>query len=408
MPTSVYGSLCIKCKGLKRLCSLPECPLLKIYRSRLSTYERISLDSLEGSTPPSILVGEYGYPKVRIMLNIPPGVHGDKARIYDSPQEWWGKYNLDDIITLRTSLVGSVVRSRVRDVWRLYEREINISSVSVKPVDIEAKLSDRPRTMLRIDPILKPVGPTVDIEKIKVASSPKLGKLLEKMIVDDLKASQAIKELYLSGYSRYTIINALSSGLLGRLRDKKLVPTRWAITAVDSILGDFFRKEAHGKPYINKVEVYTGEYLDNRFTVILAPGPLQLEWIEAWHPGSVWSRGKISYLRLYEDYRGRYESMDGGYMAARLSVLEYLYKRGRQATVFIFREVGPRYIVPVGNWHIRETVKKILEKTPQKFDNIDEVFREGLDLFQIHPDTWSRWSKLYKDIKSLRRITDYL
>nr|WP_256205084.1 hypothetical protein [Aeropyrum camini] len=53
---------------------------------------------------------------------------------------------------------------------------------------------------------------------------------------------------------------------------------------------------------------------------------------------------------------------DGGFSAAKLPVLEHLYSRGRRADVIIVREVLPQYYAPVGNWHIRETVKHALSQ----------------------------------------------
>ena len=45
---------------------------------------RLSMDTLDGSSPPSVFVGRYGYPKVRIGPMIPP-VHGDTT-VYDKAE----------------------------------------------------------------------------------------------------------------------------------------------------------------------------------------------------------------------------------------------------------------------------------------------------------------------------------
>ena len=371
---------------------------------------KLSSKYVDGSTPPSLLVGKYEYPKVRVMLNLPPGVYGWNAEIYDSPLRWWGKYSLDDIIKLRSSLLSNIIKVNIKDVWRLYEKEISISSVSFNPVDAESRLSKTPQPSLRFDNIIKPVGLTAYVEDIKIISSPRIGRVLEKRVFDDVKASNTVIELYKSGYDIYRIINALSSGLLGRLRDRKIVPTRWAITAVDSILGDYFRKRLTDKPYIDNIRVFTGGYLGNRFIVILYPGPLQIEWIEAWHPRSIWniSSSEIAMYRLNEDYRGNYSDMDGGYMAARLPVLEYLYKIGRQATVFIYREISPDYYAPVGNWHIRETVKNMLAGEYRVYDDLFDAIYKELKYFRIPVDKWIERSKLIKDIYGIRRLTEFI
>ncbi len=402
--------LCIRCKGYKKLCGLPKCPFLEMARSHYNTYISIRGDRVYGSTPPSLLVGEYSYPRVRVMLNVPPNIYGDDARIYDAPREWWGRYSLEKIINLRTSLLSSVVRIDVHDPWILYENEVSLSAVSIKPVDSEVKLSEKPKVSLRFSSFIKPIGLSADAKEIKITSNPVLDSLMEKRIFDDLKASQAVVELYNYGHDIYTLIHALSGGLLGDMKNRRIVPTRWAITAIDSILGSYFRRRIMHYPYINEIYAFSGEYLDNKFLVMLYPGPLELEWMEAWHPRSLWVKNSSmpSILTLYEDPRGRYDFMDGGYMAARFSVLEYLNKIRRQATVFIYREVKPEYYAPVGNWHIRETVRHIMKNNPRKYQTLKNAFNAELKYFDIPRERWIKSSKLLKEIRERRTILEYM
>ncbi|MCD6487841.1 MAG: hypothetical protein J7K21_01265, partial [Desulfurococcales archaeon] len=98
-------------------------------------------------------------------------------------------------------------------------------------------------------------------------------------------------------------------------------------------------------------------------------------WIEVWLPNSLWNpHAEPATLIVKEDHKGRMNIIDGGYIAARISVLEYLYNIGRQAKVLILREVDPKYMFPVGNWQIRLTVKHALSKSPVlKNPSIDEL-----------------------------------
>lgn len=410
MDKKTNSLLCVQCKGYKKLCGLPKCPFLEMTRTHYNVYANIRGNLVNGSTPPSLLVGEYSYPRIRVMLNIPPNIYGEDAKIYDDPAEWWGKYKLEDIINFRTRLLSSVIRVDARNPWELYEKEITVSAVSTKPVDSEVRLSETPKISLRFSSFVKPIGLSAEAKEIRIISNPNLGSLLEKRIFDDLKASQAVVELYNHGYDVYMLIHALSGGLLGTIRNRKIVPTRWAITAIDSILGSHLRKNIIHYPYIDEIYVFSGEYLDNRFLVIFYPGPLELEWIEAWHPRSLWAKTSTdpSILTLYEDPRGRYDFMDGGYMAARFSVLEYLNRIRRQATVFIYREVKPGYYAPVGNWHIRETVRKIMEKKPRKYQILTEAFDNELKYFDIPGEKWIKKSKLLKELRERKTILDYI
>ena len=58
---------------------------------------KLSLEILSGATPPSVFVGRYGYPKVKVGPMVPP-LHGDTT-ILDKPEMWLGK-SIEDIVQL--------------------------------------------------------------------------------------------------------------------------------------------------------------------------------------------------------------------------------------------------------------------------------------------------------------------
>jgi len=380
----VPPELCARCKGYKRLCGLPRCPILDSFRSQVRAVLRSSAGLVEGATPPSSLVGEWGYPKVNVYYMIPPSVRGDRASYYDAPREWSLRNEpLHRIIELRSSLVSASMRVPVTAPERLYELEITPAALSVKPVDSEAELRRPPTPRLVFDGVSKPVGPSSPARRVRVTGTPKLGGKLERMIWDDAPTREAVVELYNSGLDVYTIQKALSLGALGRLRRRRLVPTRWAITAVDDMLSSWLRSRLRGRPTISGAEVYTAEYLGNRFAVILYPGSGHFEWVEAWHPATAWTpgAGRVVTWRVHEDPLGRRTADDGGFSAARLAVLEHLNERGRVADVVIIREILPSYYAPVGNWHIRETVRQALSGQPRRYESMDEAISSTLKLF---------------------------
>ncbi|MEM3173248.1 MAG: hypothetical protein QXE82_06875, partial [Candidatus Nitrosotenuis sp.] len=53
----------------------------------LSKYANLfSSDSISGSSPPSVFVGSFGYPKVGVGPMVPP-IHGDTS-LLDTPERW--------------------------------------------------------------------------------------------------------------------------------------------------------------------------------------------------------------------------------------------------------------------------------------------------------------------------------
>ena len=51
-------------------------------------------DSINGSSPPSVFVGSYGYPKVGVGPMLPP-IHGNTT-LLDNPEQWIGKKSRRD------------------------------------------------------------------------------------------------------------------------------------------------------------------------------------------------------------------------------------------------------------------------------------------------------------------------
>ena len=394
----IKPELCLACKGYRNLCGLPKCPLLE-RRITLSRIEKYINGNVNGSSPPSVVVGEHGYPSVRIMVGIPPNVHGNEASSYDNPSEWWGKLNLFDIIKLRSSMVAALTTVKVNEVDKLYDNELAPALASEKPVDMEALLKGR-LSGLSINELLTPTPPSARALRIRINDDPKVPKPIEKLMNDDAKANDAVWEAYRAGIGVYQLVRALSVGMLGRRRSRRLVPTRWAITAVDSIIGGRLRNRVTLMPELGEDLLFYGEYLGNRFIILLRPGAYKARWVELWYPSSALVLGNEAAVHVVdEDYKGRVNAMDGGFYAARLSVLEYLNMIGKSAEVIIFREVLPEYFVTVGNWHIRETVKRAFEKGP--ISRGDEVYSTLVELLKS--------KELIRYMPNrLNRITDYM
>lgn len=359
--------LCARCKGYKRLCSLPKCPILEAFQAQVRAYIKIRGLEAQGSTPPSIIVGEYGYPEVSLYYMVPPEVYGEEARVYEDPVGWSeARASLGDIIRYRGELLSAKLDVRVDRPETLYEREVGLAGLSEKPVDSEVHLERMPVPSLKFDGITKPLGPRAPARLIKVTGNASLNPNVEKTLWDDVKASEAIVELYNRGVNVYTLQKLLSLGFLGRKARRRIVPTRWAITAVDDTISRGLREKLRGAPEVEDSRIYYNEYLGNKFLIIVKPGPGRFEWLEIWQPRSFWIRGVGNPVvwRVYEDPRGNVSSMDGGFSAARLAVLELLSSHGRRADVVIIREITPSYYAPVGNWHIRETVRRAFTRRP--------------------------------------------
>ncbi|MDP8003057.1 MAG: Nre family DNA repair protein [Caldisphaera sp.] len=402
--------LCAKCKGYKKLCGLSKCPILEEFRIKANVTTKISNNFANGSTPPSGLIGEYGYPKVSFHYMVPPGLNGEEAKYRDNPILWSiKKESLDNIIKMRGELISALLRVDINRPWELYQSEIGLAIISEKPVNSEIILKNIPTPRLTFDGITKPTGPTAPAEKIIVRDNPKLSLAIEKIIWDDMKAELAVWKTYSSGIDIYTIQSMLSLGFLGKLRNRRLVPTRWSITATDDIISKKLRKIISDFNEISEPMVFEGEYLSNRFLLTFMPGEGSFEWIEIWHPLSIWTRyaTKPIISKVEEDPLGRVSTLDGGFSAARVSVLEFLYRIKRKADVVILREILPTYYAPVGNWHIRETVKNTLLKNPIiKTNDSNEIISFITKWLKTNPNDVIKESYLLNSKK--KKLTEFM
>lgn len=371
--------------------------------------ERLSMETLDGSSPPSVFVGRYGYPKVRIGPMIPP-VHGDTT-VYDKTEMWVGK-TLEEIANLRLSLVRGVMNVSVGDTTGRYIENLQELAMSERPAESEATFEKKPLADTELDRELRlnteaaPFGPAAPIKTFK-ASSLSADQKIESAFYDgDLRAKDAVMELYKKGIETSRIHRVLSVGMLGLKKNRKLVPTRWSITASDDIISASVVRQNEANESIDLFEVRQYSHLGNYYSVILIPDSIwSFEMIESWYAGD----GKMATGADYEDARGldHYPSIAGAYFAARLAVAEHLSKRRRKAAALVLREVHPEYVMPVGVWQIREGVREALKKPARAFDGLEGALAFACSTMSQSRAEIMRHSKLHRNFRSQTRITDF-
>lgn len=405
------NSLCLLCKAGRMLCGKPVCPVLLRVGTLLKHKEVFDLDVVEGSSPPGIFVGRFGYPKVNVGPLIPP-YHGDTS-ILDLPERWIG-FSLEEILSFRSSLVWARFPVKVGDVkesGKLLEL-LQELAMSQKPVDGEAVLTKKPVGKVILDSHAQPLGPSAPLKDLRVLTI-KVDRLIEKCYYDyDLKAEGAVLRLYQAGIPVSKIQASLSLGMFGKLSSRRIVPTRWSITAVDNLISLKLLNEIKHYDIINEYRVYVFKSLDNLFLAIFIPEVWSFEWIEAWFPGTVWNLGgqKPELMGDYEGFEGRknYADVGGCYYAARLAVVEALKAEHRQATVLIFREIYSGYTMPIGVWNIRESLRRSLRIKPQTFQTFQEALKFASTKLKIPIREWVKVSIILRKALFQRKLLDFL
>ena len=195
--------------------------------------------------------------------------------------------------------------------------------------------------------------------------------------------------------------------MVGLQRKRKLVPTRWSISATDNIVSNDLIKSIKVYPTIDSFEVYKYSHLGNYYSVILIPNSVwSFEMQEAWFDNN----GDLGIGIDFESANGldHYPSIAGAYFAARLGVSEHLLKRRRMAATLVLREIHSEYVMPLGVWQIREGIREALKREVKQFDNFQQALSYSCINLSVSNKEWLRNSKIYKNIKEQTRITDFL
>ncbi len=403
--------LCVACKGSKLLCRKTRCPLVVRLRSYFKTMPLIQGTDMDGASPPGVFVGRIGYPYVYAGPLVPP-VH-ENTSMFDLPELWFGK-SMDEIVSFRSMLVRGKHRVHVKkfeEAGKIIDKTRELALFG-GPVDVELAFKKKPRRSFVLDDEVQPFGPSAVIESMNMGAS-RWDSHIEKAYGDtDLKAAEAVIGLHKRGVLTSRIQRAFSVGAFGLKKQRRLVPTRWSITAVDSIISKDLIEQIKTFPEINAYRVYESRYLDNQFEILLMPGVWSYEAMEAWYPGTVWNPTGHSVV-LFSDWessegRTTYANIGGCYYAARLAVGETLVEERRQAVAVVLREVHPGYIMPVGVWQVRENVRNAVRQVPLKYNTLQEALARIASQFQIPLERWIGRSKLLQDALFQKKITEYL
>lgn len=399
---SIPVSLCIRCKGAKLLCGKSACPIIsKVY---LTQSIPVSVNDVAGDSPPSVFVGHYGYPKVRIGPALP--IRRGDTEIYERPDQW-GQMSIDDIAKLRFSLYRGykVLPISSPSDPNNYLLELHDLILSAKPVFSEIEYSSTERK-IDFSAESQPFGPGGYAKSFYHESSPSNPRV-EKIYYDtDLRTVEALRLLY-PETSIYTIEKIFSAGMLGKTRSRKIVPTRWSITAVDKILSDRLIQVVREFSEVDGNLYFHHKRIGNEYYILITPGDYSFEMIENWNNGSIWTGPRESIAEGDYEKPGRMVTnpkIAGAFFAAKLPIVEFLNEKERRGNILVIRFIDGDYTMPLGVWQVRENVRTAMQSV-YYLDDIDKFF----EIIRIRRKVDLRGnSKTYQMIKLQRKITDYV
>lgn len=374
---------------------------------------------VDGASPPSVFVGQHGYPKVGIGPMM-PAQYGNTS-IMDLPEKWKG-LSLDQIANYRFSLIRGISMMKIEDITGKYIETLQQMVMSKRSIESEMHFDDMiiERRVLDSPNIeYSPFGPSAYIKSF-TTSNPSIDKRIENMFYErDIISPEAIMNLYKNNIEVSKISKVFSLGMLGRYKNRKLVPTRWSISAIDDIISTNLLKTIHSFESIENIGVFKYSHLANFYSIVLLPTETwEFEMIEAWSDQTdIINSSQITNMQpkyvLASDYENvkkinHNPNIAGAFFAARLAMTEYLSAIKRKAAILIFREIHPEYMMPLGVWQIREGIRSALKENKREFENFKDALKYSLEDMSSPRERWLKISKIYDLFKNQTRITEFL
>jgi len=373
-----------------------------------STLQMKSVDvgkEMEGSSPPSVFIGSWNYPDVFAGPMIAPQ-HGDTA-IMDLPESWIAKScTQEEIIGYRLNLVRGKSMANAHDLSTRYVEKLQEISLSSSSIESEVAFSSVP-TGTTFSEEHTPFGPSAGIERFEIEGG-RWDPKLEKVFYDtDLRSAEAIVDLHRQGVPFSSIQKAFSVGTFGMDRNRHLVPTRWSITACDTLIGDRLLNNVKKNPVIDTWRVYQFSSLHNNYAVILMPTGWQYEWSEAFL--KVLGNEEL----VFSDHEGNkkkteYSHLGGCYYTCKMAVLEALARQQEQAGAIILREAHRGY-VPMGVFNVRENVRAAMRQPAQEFEDIRSALTHVSESFSLPMTRFIKEGALLRETIRQRqcRLSDF-
>lgn len=364
---------------------------------------------------PAPFIGRFGYPNVNIGI-LSPQISGDTS-YYDSPKQWAQKeIAVSDVANLRYGLVNSRQKWNIKKIYGSKFLDIcQEVGTAAKPVELEVNLRKQPTLNVRRESEVKPWGPASNILKARVTANSRVDTRVDRIVSDtDLKAASGVFSLYKKGFEEGSLNKLMSVGNLGIGKNRKLVPTRWSITAVDDTIGKALIKEIKDFP-LGDYELHFGGAWGNYYLLLFFPEVWSYELFETYlkKPVNPWSKNGYMYSTDYEGYKGRKEYASetaGGYYAARMAVLEKMKRSKRQYSCLALRFITDEYHIGVGVWICREAARKSVNSKSISFGSKELMLKYAKEFverkFRFDLRFLFKESKLFDGMKQ-KKLFDF-
>lgn len=388
-------------------CGNYSCPICAKAYAQIQLKNKINSKNL-ATDAVAPFVGKYNYPNLNLGI-LAPFESNRESWKYDAPK-FWGSNNfqIPQIIEYRSSLINSRDKLNVKKTSKFLEINQEISLASM-PTYTNIDLKDKPKFRVNYDNLMAPTGPYAQLKKIKLTANPKIHTKVQKVYYDkDLRANDALIYLYENKFDENFLSKILSVGTVGIAKNRKLVPTRWSITATDNLLGKYLINEIKKNKQINYSSFF-GSYLGNFYLILCFPEVWSYELFET----PVSNPGHFTTDHEFYDGRKYYaENTAGGYYTVRLAVLEKLNEMKRQGCVLALRFITGDYTLPLGVWVTREAARNAMKSQSIEFSSKELMLEYAKKMikkkFNCDVSIYLKKSIILRNMKQQSKLVKYI
>ncbi len=364
----------------------------------------LKITEFSGSSPPEIFVGRWNYPNVYAGI-LSPQEYGN-TQILSSAELWHqNKLSISEVLNFRNKLVYGRVQSNIKKQNPVFSSAFKEIAMAYNSVAAEFRLKKPIAKNLEKESRVPLIAHAADVEKVSLQENPKIRPKVDYIVNDrDAKSVTSILELDKAGIETSSIIKLLSAGLLGMKSNRKLVPTRWSITAIDDTLSKEKLKSIKFFPEIPGIELFNAEYLGNHYEFLLLPEKFSFEVIEI----SLKNQGIWHDYESFFQRKSYADSVTGAYYANRLALTEYLEKIKRQAQCIVFREVRPEYYAPLGVGILRQISREAFSKQPEKFSTLKDALQSAQNRIKQPISNFASKSIILNNYGKQQKLNNFL
>src|SRR3989338_249770 len=209
-----------------KVCGMEECD-----KHVFSIGKTKEIKSFSGSSPPEIFVGRWNYPNVYAGI-LSPEEHGD-TKYLSSPELWHAqKRSINEILSFRNKLIYGRTQNNIKNLQSQFFSIFKEVAMTHKPIATEFILKNPIKQQDEQAPNAPLIAHAAEIEHVRLQENTHIAPKVDYLVNDtDAKATDALLELEKAGTETSTLMKILSAGLIGKKENRKMVPTRWSITA---------------------------------------------------------------------------------------------------------------------------------------------------------------------------------